>query len=298
MYHQNQGLFENNLSVSIKAFMQYKSKLQVFAICSENNLDEDSAFENFVNVSNHLKNQINLNRDFATLCTGSYDLKNIKNKLGVIICAESALPIGNDLDKLRQLYKMGLRVLCPAWEGVNKVCGSFDTDVGFTSFGKQVIRECEKLGIVIDVSHLSKKAFFELSDFAQKPFIASHSCSASVYPHERNLTAVQINTIMRNGGISGLSLVKKHLCAALEHTNSKKLALEMLFKHIVSFINECNDCRLALGLDLDGTEPITELDNALYAKDIYDFLLHNGINENKLCEIFYNNAFNYFSNMI
>lgn len=232
------------------------------------------------------------------LCESSKDLSSLHGKLGVIICAESALPIGKDLDKLRYMYKLGLRILCPAWEGMNSCCGSFDTYGGFTSFGRQIICECEKLGIIIDVSHLSQRAFYELCTFAKKPFIASHSCNGTVYPHMRNLNSKQTKEIVKRGGIIGVSLVKKHLSPLLESHCTKELALKAYRKHITEFINNYSDCNLATGFDFDGTECILGLDKTYCAKDIFKYLYKNGLNKYQLNKIFYNNAFTFFTNML
>ncbi len=298
LYSHKQSVAKNDFCVSLEHLSRYHHKNIVFAICAENHTDENTAYDYFLNVYNYLKKEIEKNKSDIRLITSSTQLKEDSSKLGIILCAENAIPIGNDLDKLRQLYKCGLRVLCPAWEGVNKVCGAYNTEYGWSDFGKEVVFECEKMGIIIDVSHLSKKAFFELSDFAKRPFFASHSCSASAFPHPRNLSGVQINTIMQKGGICGLNLVKKHLSPLLEATPKKRLALELFKKHIMSFFEECESCRLSLGLDFDGTETIEGLENTSFVVDIYNYLLKNGIKESKLCEIFYNNAFTFFSDML
>ena len=297
IYKSKEPLLSNTKAVSIEKFSSFDKKAQVFAIWSDNEKTEDEAFVTFQHTATEFREQIEENANLISLCTTKDELEQAQKdgKLSAILAVEDAKLLSGDLSRLERIYEFGVRILTLGWKGHSCVCGSYDTDDGLTPFGFEVLRECENLGIVVDVSHLSEKGFWDVAGKAQKPFIASHSNSHILCDHRRNITDVQLRTIASAGGICGISLVGKHLAKRLPEENALDPAevLEAVCAHIEHF-SEITPENICLGLDLDGTEPLAGLESVDKAPVLFEALTNRGMDEKQAENIFYNNAYNFF----
>lgn len=299
IYKSKESLLSNTKAVSIDKFSCFDKKAQVFAIWSDNQKSEDEAFVSFQHSATLFRSETEQNKDLIALCTTREELEEAQNqgKLSAILSVEDAKLLSGDLSRLERLYEFGVRILTLGWKGHSCVCGSYDTDDGLTDFGFEVLRECENLGIIVDVSHLSEKSFWDVAGKAQKPFIASHSNSHILCGHRRNLTDIQLRTIVSAGGICGINLVGKHLAKRLPELEEKTLdpaeVLEAVCSHIEHFSSIAPE-NICLGLDLDGTEPLSGLESVDKTPILFEALTNRGMDEEKAENIFYNNAYNFF----
>jgi membrane dipeptidase len=150
----------------------------------------------------------------AVLCRTYGDIRKAKEagKIGFILGMEGAEPLGADIQLLRIFYELGLRVL-----GLTHALRTFLADGAFfsarkagqlgglTDVGARFLEEAEKLGVVIDVSHLNDPSFWDVIKFARAPVIASHSNSRALRDHLRNLTDEQIKAVADGGGVVGVN---------------------------------------------------------------------------------------------
>ena len=297
IYKSKETLFTNTKSVSIDKFSPFEKKAQVFAIWSDNEKTEDEAYVNFQHTVTEFRTQLEQHAEHIMLCTTSQELSQSaeNGKLAAILAVEDAKLLGGDLSRLERLYESGVRILTLGWKGHSCICGSYDTDDGLTDFGFEVIKECENLGIIIDVSHLSEKGFWDVAGKAQKPFIASHSNSHILCDHRRNITDIQFRTIVSAGGICGINLVGKHLAKRLpgEKALDPSEVLTAVCSHIEHFAAIAPDST-CLGLDLDGTEPLAGLESVDKVPTLFEALTNRGMDEKSAQNIFYNNAYNFF----
>lgn len=297
IYKSKENLFSNSRAIDLEKYSCFQKKAQVFAIWSDNSKTEDENYVDFQHIANEFKAGIEEYGDYASLCTKGEDIEiaYVENKLACILAVEDARLLSGDLSRLERLYEYGVRILTLGWQGESCIGGSFDTDKGLTPFGFEVLKECENLGITVDVSHLSEKGFFDVAGKASKPFIASHSNSKLICDHPRNLSDIQIRTIASCGGICGINLVKSHLSKALEGTRSQDPAavFDTVCSHIEHFYNIApeNTC---LGLDFDGTEPLNCLESVNKIPTLFEALTNRGMDEKAAQDIFYNNAYNFF----
>ena len=296
IYKSKEKLYTNTKAVSIDKYQDFSKKAQIFAIWSDNAKTEDENFVDFQHIASEFKDQISENSEHIELCTSGEMLEKsqMDEKLSAILAVEDARLLSGDLERLSRLYEFGVRVITLGWKGNNCVTGGYDTDDGLTDFGFEVLKECENLGITIDVSHLSEKAFWDVAGKAQKPFIASHSNSSILCAHRRNLTDIQIRTIASSGGICGINLVGKHLAKTLGDNDANPAEiLEAVCSHIEHFyeIAPQNTC---LGLDFDGTVPLIGLENISKVPTLFEALTNRGMDEKIANDIFYNNAYNFF----
>lgn len=298
LYNSKEALLSNSKSVSIERYEKYSKKAQVFAIWSDKSLSDDEAYLRFMRVCSEFKSQLEENSDKISLCTTGDEIKvgTEKNKLCAILAVEDARLLSGDVSRLERLYESGVRILTLGWQGVTCIGGSHDTSEGLTNFGFEVLKECENLGITVDVSHLSEKSFWDVAGKATKPFIASHSNSYLLCNHRRNLTDVQIRTVVSSGGICGINLVGSHLSKTFEDKKKQydtASAIEFACSHIEHFYEIAPE-QTCLGLDLDGTEVPDGLNKVDKISTLFEALTNRGMDEQSAKDIFYNNAYNFF----
>lgn len=297
MYTQKLPLAQNTLAVDLDGFDAYDRKAQIFAVWSENTKSAGDVYGDFFAILDYLKQQIAQNENRAVLCTDRETLVSDDRRLKVIPSVEGSRLIENDLDRLDILREHGVRVLTLAWGGECAVCGAYDTDIGLTDFGYKAVERCEALGILLDVSHLSEKGFWDLANVAKKPFIASHSNAQSICNHARNLSDTQLRTILSHGGIAGVNLVGKHLSRTFEDADmipDKEAALDAVSKHIVHFMEKGCAKSICLGCDLDGTHPLAGLERVRDIAALGSYMKAHGANDNLIDDLFYGNAYRFF----
>jgi membrane dipeptidase len=192
-----------------------------------------------------------------------------QDKLGAILSLEGADGLQGQMWALHLLYRLGLRLLGPTWNHANWACdGAMEPrGGGFTKAGKQLVTECESLGILVDVSHLSDRGFWELADCAERPFFASHSNCRSVLDHPRNLTDKQIETIIAVDGIIGMTFVPWFV-------RVPEATIEDVLRHVEHVCSLGGANHLAFGSDFDGiTKHVQGLEHPGKLPDLINALL-------------------------
>ena len=126
-------------------------------------------------------------------------------KRAIMIGVENGYPIGVDLSHVKEFYDLGGRYITLSHSQHNQICDSSSPDEplhnGLSEFGKQVVAEMNRLGMLVDVSHISEKSFWDVIEVTRAPIIASHSGCSGVYEHNRNLTDEQLSALTENGGV-------------------------------------------------------------------------------------------------
>jgi len=149
--------------------------------------------------------------EIATSPEDAYRLEE-EGKRAAFIGMENGYPIGKDLGLVEYFYDRGVRYITLCHSGDNDICdSSFERrnpeDNGLTEFGEQVVAECNRLGIMVDVSHVSDKSFFDVLRVTKAPVIASHSSVRSICDHPRNLTDEMLEALAENGGVIQICFV-------------------------------------------------------------------------------------------
>ncbi len=299
IYKNKQKLLTNTKAIDLEKYSVYSKKAQVFAIWSDKDLTDDECYLSFQHIASEFKAQVEENSDKAAICTSPNELKCAlsDNKLAAILSVEDSRLLGKDLSRLSRLYENGVRILTLAWKGKTSVCGGYDTDEGLTPFGFEVLRECENLGIIVDVSHLSDKGFFDVTSKATKPFIASHSNARAICDNPRNITDIQIRTVAASGGICGVNLVANHLSKLFEDNTdiAQNTVLESVCSHIEHY-HSISPESICLGLDFDGTAALPGLETVNKAVMIKEALANRGMDKKSIEKIFFDNAYEFFIN--
>jgi membrane dipeptidase len=165
-----------------------------------------------------LHSMVRDNSDLATLALRADDLARIEKtgKRAVYIGIENGFPIAKDITRVEEYYKKGVRYITLCHSYHNDICDS-SSDAkpaehsGVSEFGKQVIAEMNRLGMMVDVSHASDKSFFDVLEFSKAPVIASHSSVRAVAKHNRNMTDEMIKKLAGKGGVIQICLLDDYI---------------------------------------------------------------------------------------
>ena len=137
------------------------------------------------------------------------DIKKAKSdkKATLLLVSQCGDFIGYKIHRIAAFYRLGLRMLIPAYSLSNRICGGCldRTDQGLTSFGKLVVEECDRIGLLLDCSHLGKRSSLEIIAHSKQPVVFSHSCTKALADNPRNITDEQIKACAEKKGVIGLS---------------------------------------------------------------------------------------------
>jgi membrane dipeptidase len=154
------------------------------------------------------------------LATSPADVERIAKtgKRAIMIGMENGYPVGADLALVKKYYDLGVRYITLCHSANNQICDSSGLygpmtplHNGLSEFGKQVVAEMNRLGMMIDISHISQKSFLDVLGLTKAPVIASHSCCAALNPHNRNLTDEQLRALAKNGGVIQIAALAEFL---------------------------------------------------------------------------------------
>ena len=171
---------------------------------------------------------------------------------------EGAEAIGEDLDELYVLHQAGLRSLGPVWSRDNRFAhgvpfrfpSSPDTGPGLTDAGRTLVRACNELGILIDLSHMNQKGFYDVAELSGKPLVATHSNAHAVCASSRNLTDDQLATIRDSRGLVGLNYAVAFLRP--DGGRDTDTPIEVMLRHTDHLLDILGEDGVALGSDFDG----------------------------------------------
>lgn len=158
------------------------------------------------------------NSDLAEVAMEPDDVLRIsaEGKRAIYIGMENGFPIGADLNRVEEFYKKGVQYITLCHSSNNDICDS-STDKkgaehnGLSRFGKEVVKEMNRLGMMIDVSHISDKAFFDVIELSSVPVIASHSSVRAIAHHPRNMTDDMIKALAANGGVIQICMLDDYV---------------------------------------------------------------------------------------
>lgn len=161
---------------------------------------------------------VNKHSNRASIATKPDDVYRLKKegKRTIYIGVENGYPIGDDLSQVKLFYDMGARYITLCHTRNNQICDS-STDPegprhnGLSQFGREVVAEMNRLGMIVDVSHISDKAFYDVLEVSKAPVIASHSCARAICDNPRNLTDDMLRSIARNGGAVQMCILSEYV---------------------------------------------------------------------------------------
>ena len=284
------ALRSNHRHVDLTRAGELGGYAQCFAMYTTPDFDQwfgKPVTEVFDNMLSNLEKEIGLNADLIAKAGSTAEIEeNRKNgKMSAILTLEGPAGINFDAGRLQELYDRGFRISTLGWNEKNILTGSHVTGGGLTDAGREYVRECQRLGILVDVSHISDEAFWDIMEITEAPIVASHSNLRSVCGHSRNLTEDMYKAIVQTGGTSGINL-----CAPfIKETGAD---FDATCDHIFRMLEiDPTGEHVSLGGDLDGCD---ELPKGFVGIQSYnalaDRLFERGLDEKTIRNIYWNNT--------
>lgn len=313
LMNSNETLYNKRGHINLKKLQKGNYMLQCFAM-----------FVNLKKVSNpyyyckemikkYYQNINNYNNIIKPAYTYQDIIENNKNgKISALLTIEEGGVLEGDINKLRELYNLGVRMITLTWNYPNEIGypnidnnkinknttyfeikNMIDNKNGLTKKGIEIIKEMEKLGIIIDVSHLGDKCLKDVLENTTKPFVASHSNARSICNHPRNLSDELLLELKRRNCLIGINYYPSFL---IEQSNIMKI--DDVIKHIKYLKNLIGIDYIALGSDFDGIDGNLEIKDASCLPNLVKKLKQSGFNNEEINKITHQNALRLFKEVL
>ena len=254
-----------------------------------------------------LRHTCDLHADSIALCKSAADLEQNRERgrISAVLTIEDGRQIEGRMERLAVYHRLGVRLLTLTWNYPN--CFGYpgapgggrptreESERGLTAFGREAVEEMNRLGMLIDVSHLSDGGFFDVARLSRSPFVASHSNCRALCDHPRNLTDEMIRMIALSGGVVGMTQVPAFLVRGAMRGTKEDCLSHLRHLRDVGGI----DC-VALGSDFDGCGRKARL--GLKGPQEYpsfaEYLLKEGFTQDEVEKIFYKNVLRVFRDVL
>lgn len=209
-----------------------------------------------------VRREVSANSDIAAFAA-SADQARINRKNGLIsvfLGLENGSPIGNSLELLRAFYDKGIRYMTLCHSKDNEICDSCASEVktwgGLSPFGREVVAEMNRLGMLVDVSHVSDETFYDVIECSSSPVVATHSCCRALADHPRNMTDDMIRLLASKGGVIQINFYPHFLDSewSADPENHPLPSIKDVADHIDHAVRIAGIDHVGLGSDFDGIE--------------------------------------------
>ncbi|WP_261807835.1 dipeptidase [Paenibacillus sp. N3.4] len=242
---------EDELDVNYIRLKHAGVKVQFFAIYLSDTIKQPT-FEHILRMVDLFHRKI-LNHPGMRFIQNANDWREVEHsdQIGAILTLEGLDAINGNMLHVRTLQRLGVRCIGLTWNYANWAADGVmePRKGGFTLKGMRMLKELDTMGIIVDVSHLSVRGFWELYEQYAKPFIASHSNAEQLCPHPRNLSDKQIKAIIQRKGQIGLTFVPYFVSQAIS-----SVRITDLLKHIDHICSLGGEHHIGFGSDFDGIE--------------------------------------------
>lgn len=283
------SLRENRGHLDLLRLKEYRKAAQFFAIY--HNLAKapaDGMFAVCQRQREVFMRELERNVDLAAACRTAEEVRraNAEGRVAAILSCEGAELLNCDPEKLDWARDAGIRAVNLTWNHANFLCGSHmsEAERGLNDLGRAFVKRAQENDILIDVSHCSDAAFWDLIDVTQKPVIATHSDSRAVCGHTRNLTDDMFRAIVETGGFVGVNFYTAFVSSADD------ASMDDVLRHFDRFLELGGAKHIGLGADLDGCEALAGgMCGVQDLPMLWEALRCHGYDETLLEDIFYNN---------
>ena len=283
------SLRKNSLHIDLERAKQLPGYAQCFACFTTPGFRDwyqVSPLIAFEREMGEILSQLEANSDIIRLAYSAKEIReNYENgMMSGILTIEGPAGFGFDPALLEDLQKVGFRMSTLGWNEQNVLTGSHKTGGGLTDQGVEYVKEAQRLGIILDVSHISDEGFWDIMKVTEKPIVASHSNSRAIWDNSRNLTDDMFRAICECGGVAGFNQYTDFI--------GENPTLDTVCDHILHFLElDPEGDHIALGGDLDGCDTLpegftgVESYPAMAAK-----LLERGVGDKIVRKIYWENA--------
>lgn len=279
-------LRENDMHLDLIRSARFSPRGQVFSVWGNPKKDPPM----FEPVMTYFERELAENSDLIALCRSAEDIRSAQEagRCAALLSIEGAEQIECSTALLKQAHARGVSIIHICWNYDNILTGSAtDGQGGLTEAGREFVRTAFALGMLIDLSHISERAFWDVLEMTDRPLLAGHSDSAAVCAHPRNLTDAQFRALAQRGGIAGLNLSPRFLGGGQD--------IEAVVDHAAHFLSLGGEKAVCLGTDLDG---VTALPDGLRGIEdfgaIYEAMLRRNWSEDLVRGVFFDNLNQFF----
>lgn len=328
LYYESDGnsLLHNSFHIDLEKLQKGGYLLQNFALFVDSGAVKNP-LETALSMTDLYYQELKKNSEIIRPIFTYEDIeKNQKDgKISAMLTLEEGAVLKGSLANLRNFFRLGVRMIALTWNYKNEIgvpnlrfaenqtpLFSERTEEGLTDFGIETVLEMERLGMIIDVSHLSDGGFWDIIKHTHKPFVASHSNAASECGVCRNLTDEMIRALAERGGVTGLNFCTDFLCMPKPETltafstadaGSVKETVPVSYtkdivRHIRHITNVGGMDVCALGSDFDGIGNALEFGDASGIGAIADALKKDGFSESDIDKIFYQNVLRVYRDVL
>jgi len=233
----------------------------------------------------------------VTVCRNAADIRRSieSGSFAAVLHIEGAEAVAANLDALHVLHQAGLRTLGPVWSRPNvfaygvpfRYPSSPDIGPGLSDAGRDLIRACNELKIMVDLSHMNEAGFWEIAKISRAPLVASHSNVHALCPHSRNLTDRQLDAIKDTGGLAGINFGVLFLRD--DGIKDPNTSLDLIVRHVAYIAERIGIEHVALGSDFDGTTIPAEMKDVAGLPRLVEALRRHGFNDAELKKIAHEN---------
>ncbi len=288
-YDRIDSLRKNTLHIDLERATAFSGYCQCFA-CFTSELkklpDHLSVIGLFERQLAAVLTEVEMNSDIIRLAYNAKEIEENRKQgiMSAILTIEGTAGFDYNAELLEDLYNIGFRITTLGWNEKNPLTGSCVTGGGLTERGRAYVKEAQRLGMVVDVSHISDEGFWDILEITQKPVIASHSNSRTLCDHPRNLTDEMYKAICKTGGTAGVNLYSGFL--------GTDPTVDTICDHIFHFLNLAGDDRhISLGSDFDGIESMpADFQGVQDYQKLAQRLSERGLSDQTIENIFWNNA--------
>ena len=299
---QGKHLRKNDLHVDLERGQIYEPYAQIFAIWTRPEVDgkmptvydEDFPAEvieaDAAKLLDKLLEEFEMNKDILTHCRSAADAKKAaeEGKIAAFIAIEGAELIGCDIARLHEVYDKGVRFMNLCWNYDNALCGAANgkEKYGLTEKGREFVKEMQKIGMAVDLSHASDKTFWDVMEITTRPVMVGHSNSRNCCENPRNITDEMFNAVTAVRGVVGLNFCKDFL-----NSRAKKVDAYDIVRHGERFKFKFGGINtICMGGDLDGIDSLPEHIEGIQDYDrVYNLMCARNWDESRVKEVFYGN---------
>ena len=282
-------LRENDGHLDLTRLGAYAKAAQFFAIYHDlADAPADGMFAECRRQQEFFAHELADSGDIAVQCRTAEEVRraNAAGKIAALLSCEGAELLNCDPDKLDWARDVGVKAINLTWNHANLIAGSHasEPERGLNALGRAFVRRAQNYGILMDVSHCSDAAFWDLMEITEKPVIATHSNARAICGHTRNLTDEMFRAIVEVGGVAGINFWAGFVSPSAAPT------MDDILRHIDRFMELGGEKHVGLGADLDGCERLSGgMEGVQDLPVLWEALRRHGYDDKLLEDIFYNN---------
>lgn len=313
------SLRKNHLMVDLEKMKQGGYSVQNFALFVEQEAGA-SGFDKVKELLSVFQAEMKANADMISMVTTTKEIDENERagKLSALLTIEGGEACEGKIENLQYLYNQGVRMMTLTWNFPNEIgYPNFkegmdfvtpNTSDGLTETGICFVEEMERIGMIVDVSHLSDAGFYDVLEYTKKPFVASHSNARSVSPWVRNLTDDMIRKLGKRGGVTGLNYCADFLRKQVAEeqiteigrmaTERGNASLEDIARHARHIVNVGGIECIGLGSDFDGIPGYLGMPEMDKMYRLIDAFKAYGFHESEIDKICYGNVMRLYREVI